>query len=175
VWALASERQTARWALLSLLLSAKQYAVLLVPSLWVAGRLRWRELALAGGGAALLALPFVASAPAPFFRGVVEMQIRQPFRKDALSVLAWIADATGTVLPSALGFVAAALVLAVAVRRARGGLGAAVLGGAAVFLAFFAFNKQAFFNYYWLAGSLLALGLVGSADPPRAALEPPRP
>ncbi len=37
------------------------------------------------------------------------------------------------------------------------------IGGGAVYLAFFLFHKQAFFNYYWFAGVFAAMAMVAGA------------
>jgi len=164
VWALSTGSATALWLCLALLLSAKQYAVLLFPPLWRSERMRLVDIALAAAAAAAIALPFFLWAPGPFFEGVVVLQFGQPLRPEALSVLAAVAQRTGIILPSVIGFLAAAFVTALVCWRVRGDVSKSVLGGAAVFLAFFAFNKQAFFNYYWFGGSLLILSVVASTD-----------
>jgi len=164
VWALSTGSATALWLCLALLLSAKQYAVLLFPPLWRSERMRLVDIALATAAAAAIALPFFLWAPGPFFEGVVVLQFGQPLRPEALSVLAAVAQRTGIILPSVIGFLAAAFVTALVCWRVRGDVSKSVLGGAAVFLAFFAFNKQAFFNYYWFGGSLLILSVVASTD-----------
>ena len=48
----------------------------------------------------------------------------------------------------------------VVISRTARWVAVAVFVLAAVFLAFFVFNKQAFLNYYWLVGSLIVLAIV---------------
>ncbi len=164
-----------RWPALAVFLSAKQYSILWLPALLAGRRITWRDLGCAAIASALLALPFFIWGPDALFQGVVAFQFNQPFRWDALSVLPWFGQKTGQAPSSAIGFGAAALVMAIAVFRARRSQGEASLGettlsGAAVYLAFFAFNKQAFFNYYWFVGAVLALGMgVALAEPTEPA------
>ncbi len=159
-WALARHR---RWPIriaLGIYLGAKQYAFLWLPILLgrsCPGRLRPRD---AVGGiivAAIIALPFLVWDVDGFWRGMVLSPITNPFRMDSLSGLVVVARATGIVLPAAISLVAAAAVIVCAIRWRRDRPGEVALGGAAVFLAFFAFNKQAFLNYYWFAGVFLIL------------------
>jgi hypothetical protein len=64
-----------------------------------------------------------------------------------------------------VGFLAAAAVVALLLWRAVPTLAHAALGGAALFLAFFVFNKQAFTNYYWFIGVLLCTAVSVSFTP----------
>jgi uncharacterized membrane protein len=168
-WAVAGGRRGAAGLSLGCVLAAKQYTALWAPVLW-ACRCAGRRSALAGVATALLlALPFLLWDPAALWRGVVRFHLEQPFRPDALSVPAAVWALTGTRLPAALGFAAAAGALWLVGRRAPRQLTYAARGGAAVFLSFFAFNTQAFLNYYWFSASLLAVALVtlpgGRASP----------
>jgi hypothetical protein len=97
----------------------------------------------------LLSLPLALWSLKDFWFDVAALQVYQPFRVEALSYLAWWAqnhDRPSTVL----AFVAALAGLGLAFWRApRTPAGfAAALG--TVLLLFFAFNKQAFCNYYSL-------------------------
>jgi hypothetical protein len=153
-----------RWPAFAVFLSAKQYSIFWLPALISGKRLGWRELGYAVAASAVLALPFFLWGPEALFQGVIAFQFKQPFRWDALSVLVWLGSGSGQAPSSAIGFAAAALVMAVTVLRGRSAtamasLGETTLTGAATYLAFFAFNKQAFFNYYWFVGALLALGM----------------
>jgi hypothetical protein len=107
-----------------------------------------------------LTLPFAVWNLPAFIHDVVTLQVQQPFRQDALTFLAAFAYLTGVRLPSILAFVAAIIATIVVWRRCPrtpSGFGSAV---AFVFFAFFAFNKQAFCNYYtFIVGALcVALG-----------------
>jgi uncharacterized membrane protein len=162
-WAVAGRRKVVSGLALGAVLAVKQYGLLWVPSLWAAGQLRLRELIIGGLAAAAVTLPFVLWDPHAWWQGVVVFQIEQPYRTDALSVLAAVASSTGVQLPAALGFLAAAWVVGLILWRGGPTLAHAALSGAAVFLAFFVFNKQAFLNYYWFVSVLLLLAVVASA------------
>jgi hypothetical protein len=166
LWALASERGRALRILLALYLNAKQHAFLWLPLLVAPRRLRWRDALAAGALGAIVVLPFFAWSPEGFWRGVFLIQLTNPFRTDALSALTAVARATGIHLPSIVGFAAAGLVTAYAIRRRRHMPGQEALGGAVMYLAFFAFNKQAFLNYYWLVGAFLMLATTALAAGP---------
>lgn len=135
-----------------LFLAVKQYLVLAVPIAYLLARATRLELpkllAVSLLAAAAITLPFLLWDPRPFVESVVTLQLKQPFRPDSLSYPAWIANQGGPVLPAGLAFGAAAAALAVALwllPRTQAGATAAM---GFVYFAFFAFNKQAFANYY---------------------------
>jgi hypothetical protein len=160
-WA-ASGGGVSRARALAAYLSSKQYAVLLMPALTLRPGFRGRDAAAGLLGAVTLAAPFVFWGPGAFWRGVVAFHLHQPFRHDALTVLAAVAATTGVEWPASVGFVAAALVAGLLLWRAR--LAPApsdwATCAAAVCLTFFLFNKQAFLNYYWFVGATLMLGAL---------------
>jgi hypothetical protein len=162
-WTLAHTRSFGVSVSVGLLFAVKQYGLLWLPALWASRRLSWRILFIAALLALMTAVPFVLWQPDAFWRGVVTFQFDQPFRADSLSVLAAVARTLGIQLPSAVGFLAAGVVAFLIMRQGRLTLAQTALGGAAIFLAFFVFNKQAFLNYYWFASVLLALAIVTSA------------
>jgi len=168
---------------LGLLLAVKQYFVLalplsllLLPTPW-----RLRDVGRLWGRAAAVALVvtlplFLWNVPA-FARCVLWAQLQQPFRHDALSYLAWWSRDGSPPLNPALSLVAWALSCGLALWRAPRtptGFAASV---ALSFGAFFAFNKQAFCNYYFFVVGALFLAVAaskgfegpapGEADPPR--------
>ena len=99
-----------------------------------------------------MTLPFVVWGPAAFWTSVVTLQFHQPFRPDALSLLAWWANLGHQQPPVLISFVAAAATSALALwrlPRTPAGFGAAV--GMTLF-AFFVFNKQAFCQLLLLRG-----------------------
>jgi hypothetical protein len=151
---------------LGLALSSKQYAPLLVAPLWLAvpPPARWRALTSAALVAAAIALPFLLADPVGLVRGLVEFQLRQPFRPDALSWPAMVLQLGGPLLPTWPAFPIAAAALAATVRRVVSP-GQALLAGAAAWIAFVLFNKQAFCNYYWLAVGLLAAAAAALVAP----------
>ncbi|GAC1551994.1 MAG: hypothetical protein NVS2B9_17560 [Myxococcales bacterium] len=141
------------------LAASKQYAPLLLLPLALASP-RWDRTT-----AALAALVVPAVTLVPFavwdvrelWNDLVVAQLVQPFRMDALSLLALWGRAVGATPRSLalLGFAAAGLIFLGALRRRSSALQAAV-AGAAAFTWLVLLNKQAFCNYLWLAASLLA-------------------
>jgi hypothetical protein len=161
---------------LGLFLASKQYLVLAVPLL----PLLWRRpgdraglargLLLAGLVAAAVTLP-LALWDLPAFWHSVALQLGQPFRDDALSFLAVVAFLTGYRPPSAIAFVAAALAVVMAYRHLPRGPNGFALALSLVFFGFFAFNKQAFCNYYHFVVGTLCLAVA--AWRPAAQEDPP--
>ena len=141
--------------------STKQYVPLLaIPFVLLVPRgSRVRAVVVATAGAAALALPFMALDPRAFVRGILEFQLRQPFRTDALSWPAAIRALGGPTLPAWPAFLAAGGTLALSV-RGKITPGRAMLAGAVSWIVFVAFNKQAFANYYWMAVGLLCASVV---------------
>jgi hypothetical protein len=149
-----------------LFLAVKQYLVLAVPLAWMlaaATRLSvWALLVRSALVAAAVTLPFLFWDPRAFIESVVTLQFYQPFRHDALSYPAWIASRGGPPLGGVIAFVPAAVAVIVSVtlaaRTPAGTAGAIAL----VYFAFFAFNKQAFANYYFFVVGALCCA-VGAA------------
>jgi hypothetical protein len=144
---------------LGLLVASKQYVVLLLASayhlpVWAdmpggvrAKRAFWGQ---AVACAAAVTLPFFLWSPAAFWHSVVSVPIQHPFREDALNFLAWYRQTQGVLLPTALGFIAAALASAAAVWRLPRTTSGFAYALGTIFLFFIAFNRQAFCNYYFL-------------------------
>lgn len=162
-WAMAGRRALVSGLGLAMTPIIKQYGLLCILPAWSSGRLDRRKLLVGAVVAALLTLPFLLWDPAAFWRGTVHFHTSSPFREDSLSVLAWVYLRTSKELPAVVGFAVAALATWLSVRSPVRSLARAVLGEAAVLLAFFAFNKAAHINYYWLVDALLALALLLSA------------
>lgn len=143
------------WAL-GFLLATKQYTVLLLPVLFllVEGPNPFRQvvkmLAKASLVVAVVTLPFFLWNPHEFIRAVVQLQFVQPFRNDSLSYLVWIRNHSGGHLPPIwipfLIIIPAVVIAIYRCERSPSGFAAAV---AIVCYTFFAFNKQAFCNYYY--------------------------
>jgi hypothetical protein len=165
---------------LGLFFATKQYSVLSLPLLFLLteGRGVWRQLWMIALKAGLVVVaitaPFFAWDPHEFWRAIVQWQFVQPFRKDALSYLVWM-DQKGIAkwaFNSADGkpkmwvpFLAVAPAVGVSlVRWVRSPAGFAA-GVTLVNFVFFAFNKQAFCNYYFF--------VIGTACWAVAAIKPP--
>lgn len=158
----------------------KQYALLFLP---IAILLVKRQRALrrlvglwsrALAVAAVVTLPFVVWGVDAFVNSVIVFHLQSPFRVDGLSYLAALALAGGPELPSITGFVTAGVVMLICLwlmPRTAQGFAASV---GLVALAFFAFNKQAFGNYYFFTiGALACAAAGGTGD--RSPFDTPAP
>jgi hypothetical protein len=154
-----------RWLFLALgcLLASKQYTVFLLAllPLLISEKERWRPLLLQSVGVALaICLPMALWDWGGFYRSVIEIQFKQPFRTDSLSYLVTFFDATGQQLSPLFGFAALLFGLGLGLRFAPRTATLWCSAGALAYLGFFAFNKQAFANYYFWPFGLLAAAVA---------------
>lgn len=143
--------------MLGLLLASKQYlpAALLLTPILLTRRMHLRSFAIAMviavTTALIVSLPLMLWDIKAFWQSAITLQMRQPYRPDSLSYLAWYGygnkDWTG---PFWLAFVAMFLSAGLMLWRAPRGIAGFILAFALTYFAFFAFNKQAFANYYYL-------------------------
>lgn len=154
---------------LGLFVAVKQYLVLAVPltllllprpwRLVDAWRLWWKAAAVA----LVVSLPLVLWNLPAFVHSAVTLQFQQPFRREALSYLAWWARTGGEPPSPVLALAWAGLAIGLSLWRAprspAGFAGAVAL----TFFGFFAFNKQAFCNYYFLVVGALCVAVAASA------------
>jgi hypothetical protein len=141
---------------LGLYFSTKQYTILTIPllPLLIEGPRHWRTLGRilfqAGLVVAAINLPFLIWNAHEFFRALVLFQFLQGFRNDALSYLVLIhRNFPRVTLPVWISLLPLVVIIPLSLRRlasSPAGFAAAVT---AVHLFFFAFNKQAFCNYYY--------------------------
>jgi hypothetical protein len=141
---------------LGLFLSTKQYAIVALPVLPLLfdpeadGKSRGKWLLKTALVVAVLNGPFFVWGPSALMRSLVTAHFIQSFRPDALSYPAWIYRHTGGLI---LPMWAALLAITVATAESllRGARSPASFAAALtlVLLVFFAFNKQAFCNYYY--------------------------
>lgn len=173
-FAASRRRRLVPW-LFGAFLGLKQYLVLAVPAalLLMPAPRGWtpaaRWLTRAAAVPLVVTLPFFLWDPSAFLNSVVTLQFRQPFRTDALSFLSWWAAMGHPPPSSAIAFAAAALTTALALwryPRTAAGFAATV---AITFLAFFAFNKQAFCNYYFFVVGALCVTVAASTPPTEAS------
>ncbi len=149
--------------LFGLFLASKQYAFLAAPALalLMPQPLQWKDYARTLGKSVLIAvaitLPFFLWNVEAFVRSAITLQLHQPFRADALSYLSWFARGNQH-WPTWLAFVAAAVGAALAVWRGAHSPSGFAAGVALTLVLFFAFNKQAFCNYYFLVIGACSLG-----------------
>jgi hypothetical protein len=141
---------------LGLYFSTKQYAILTLPllPLVVEGPNHWRMvgriLVKAGLVVAAINLPFLLWNAHEFIRAVFVFQLLQPFRKDALSYLVLIRNhMPGLPLPIWISLAPLVVMIPVCLRRVASSPAGFAAAMALVHLLFFAFNKQAFANYYY--------------------------
>jgi hypothetical protein len=174
-----------RWArplpwILGLAFAVKQYTLFMVPAAWLVlprplklDKELGRFFAKLVGVAVAVTLPFFLWGPKDFWHDVVALQVLQPFRTDALSYLAWSGQGGATPWPTSLAFVAALVGVGLGLwRMPRTPAGFAATCSLA-YIGFFAFNKQAFCNYYYFTlGTLLVV--VGAIDPSVPVIEPVR-
>jgi hypothetical protein len=144
---------------IGLFIAVKQHLVLGLPlamffltTSWRdAWRLAWRTILVAG----IVSLPLILWNVPDFVRSAIVLHLQQPYRADSLSFLAWLGKDGQPGLPTWLGFallIPAGALAAARLPRTPAGFSLAV---ALVYFVFFAFNKQAFVQYYYfLIGAL---------------------
>jgi hypothetical protein len=167
-------RAVATWGLpisLGLLLVVKQYMILMTPlavwMLWPQRVQLRRQILVALSVAIGITLPMALWNLRAFLWSVVLLQFRQPVRPDALSFLPslmeWVHVPGMTVLP----FIVALGVISWSILRFPRTPFAFAAGTALMFLLFFAFNKQAFCNYYFLVIGGLCCAVAAGETPDR--------
>jgi hypothetical protein len=150
-----------KWLFLALgcLIASKQYTLFLLPLLPLVfpDKAKWRPLLWQSlGVAALLTVPMALWDIDGFYRSVVQMQFKQPFRRDSLSYFVTVLRAGGPQLSPLLGFAALIAGLSFGALKAPRTAAGWLTAGAVAYLGFFALNKQAFVNYYfWVFGLLI--------------------
>lgn len=156
---------------LGLFLASKQYSVLALPFIpLLLGERRWkvsrRLIGQALSIAVVLTLPMALWNVHGFWRDVVLCQLRQPFRKDALSLGNLLFPIP---LAMILAFVTIGVIFAMRKARPHPSMFAACYGF--ILLIFVCANKQAFCNYYFLIahGLLLAVATIGIPMSPELA------
>jgi hypothetical protein len=151
---------------LGLFLASKQYLVFAVPLAWLLldnPRDVRRGLWLVGGAlatAAVVTLPLALWDIRAFWESAFVTQLDAPFRRDALSWLAWRYDVFGKQTESWPAFAVAVPMLVAALRWAPRGPAGYCLGLVAVYLPFISFNKQAFANYYLFVIAAAVCGIA---------------
>jgi hypothetical protein len=168
---------------LGLLLAVKQYAILALPVsfLLLPPRRRWRDwfrlLWPAFLVAATVTLPLALWNLPAFWKSTVTAQQLGPFRWDALSYLVWyglrghaVTQPSTTLLCSVLAVLSGCGLALWRAPRDPAGFAAALSLAA---LAFFAFNKQAFANYYFFVIGGLCCAIAASSPLEERAASPP--
>jgi uncharacterized membrane protein len=149
----------------------KQYLVFALPAAYLLiesprhGRRLGTFLVKAAALGAAVTLPFVLWNPAAFWKSVVALQFHQPFRPDALSVLSWWAGRGHAQPPALISFAVALIGSALALWRLPRSAAGFAMAIAVTFMGFFAFNKQAFCNYYFFVIGALCASLAAWRPP----------
>ncbi|MGH3910344.1 MAG: hypothetical protein ACRDRM_05895, partial [Pseudonocardiaceae bacterium] len=148
-------------------LATKQHVVLLVPLLLLC-RFRVRDLAVAGGTAATLIVPWLLANPARFVTCTADFFLNAEAPQTSLSL--WLN------LPESLRLPLLAVALLAGYLLAwrycpRSGAGFLV-GSAVVLITFGLVNKQTFLNQWWLVAALVVAGLALAGRLPRTPAPP---
>jgi hypothetical protein len=169
-------RRQLPWVL-GLALAVKQYTIFMLPA---ALHLVTRPISRSGafvltalGVTAGITLPFLLWDPGNFWHSVVMLQILQPFRPESLSYLALVATG-GTTWLASVGFLAAAAGLGLGLWRQPHTPAGFAATCALAYLGFFAFNKQAFANYYYFALGVLLVTIAVITPDDQADVRPAR-
>ncbi len=153
-----------------LLFAAKQYTIIIVPVLMMLARTPALPYGPAGFllraviTGSVVTLPLALWDIGAFLHSAAWLQFRQPFRQDALSFLTLVKPAAPERWVALPFVMTAAAWIAIARCGRRVSFPLAI---ALAFLAFFAFNKQAFLNYYYLVIGCLCTALAAT-EPPSA-------
>jgi hypothetical protein len=131
---------------------------------------RRRTIVWAISVAAIVTLPLALWDPDGFFRSVVWLQVREPFRTDSLSVLAWLARRGVPVPTIATTLVAGGVAAALALWKLPRSAGGFAAGTAVMTLVLFAFGKKAFCNYYFFVLGALAVTVAASGERPQSTI-----
>jgi hypothetical protein len=147
---------------LGLFLASKQYLIFALPLTFLLlpepfamkSRQSWlgwlRLLFMAGIVGAVVTLPLALWDFQSFWFSLFTVQKKAPFRWDALSYLVFIGFRNSAWIPGVwVALLVAILAIALAAWNAPRNAAGFALGLGLVYLGFFAFNKQAFCNYYF--------------------------
>ncbi|MDQ1604028.1 MAG: hypothetical protein QOE01_1873 [Actinomycetota bacterium] len=156
-------RLVAAVVFLALALATKQHVVVLVPIFAVWQPFGWRRTLAAVGGAVLLCLPWALADLSAFHYGTVTRLVGMPPRLDAPELFTAAADA-GWTPPRVLTILVILVGAAAATWRARQFTGAGAIALCCAFALYVVnlVNQQAFYNQWWLVGSLILVGLAWS-------------
>lgn len=156
---------------LGMLFASKQYAVSFVPVLWSVGRRTgWSTVLLAAAAGTAVAGVFFVWDPGAFIRSTIDFPFLLGVRSDSVSLLPQLHTSSWGPLPSwafVLSPLAGVLTGGVVAWRTRPGATAVCLGVGLSLLVTFLLAKQAFVNYYLVAGvALLLAGIIWPEDDP---------
>ena len=137
-----------------LLLASKQTMIwmpFLLPLLFIGNFKNWRRAGLVALLiAAATCVPFFLWDPNAFWSSVISLQFAQPFRPDALSLPAFFNHIGINGIHWALAFPASLVCIAFSLWRSARTVAGWAMATCLTYLVFFACNKQAFCNYYFM-------------------------
>lgn len=149
---------------LVLLLTTKQYAVVLLPiERHIRARLGTTCILAAVGMSALLVAGFFLLGPADFWRSVVLLHLEQPFRSDSVSLTVDLVGAGVPIPADAMSVLSVVGGLAVSLwirRTAEPSATWTALGVGLALLATVLLSKQGHVNYYFLVYGCLVIGVA---------------
>ncbi len=148
--------------LLGLLCALKQHFVLYLPALALMPGVGASGVLIALLTIAATYLPFVVATPTGVWDAIVVHHLKNPFRRDSLSLTAMLADA-GVALPSWVGMTASLASIGL-LRWVPRKLGPLLMASSLTFLLFYVLGRQAFCNYYYLVGATLLFAGAALAD-----------
>ena len=165
-----------RWILaavaIGLLLSAKQYALMAAPAVWLLlPRLQpWRHLPAWAAVIALSGLaitsPFILWNPHAFFHSLISIYVGI-LRPDSITYLPMLSKLIGARLSLGATMLLVLPAIALVLWRAPRSPTGFATGAALIWTCTFIFSTQAFGNYYFLAaGALCAALVLGANDVP---------
>jgi hypothetical protein len=160
--------------LLALALSSKQHVWLLLP-LFAAWRpFGLRRTAFAAGAAAVLCLPWLIADPRAMFQDTVTFLIDYP-ASDRSSTVYALLDRAGVDLPvavSGLAVLGAVIWCSRRLTRHYAGPSDLYMATALVLLVANLLNKQAYYNQWWLVGSLVLAAVAFAQRRPLESSQP---
>jgi hypothetical protein len=161
---------------LALLLVVKQYMILIAPLgvwlLWPQRARMLRQILVAIVIAMCVTVPMALWHLRAFMWSVVLLQFHQPVRPDALSFLPRLIELTRIPGATALPFLVVLAMMVWSILRLPRNPAAFAAATALMFLLFFAFNKQAFCNYYFLVIGGLCCAVAAADGRAEHAVQP---
>jgi len=142
--------------------SAKQTMFWSVPLVAVLLRFDRRQLLVAAGVAVAAVLPFALWDFRALKYANLDFLNALPVRPEALTLTTYVRNHFQVEIPTAVGFLSAAAVVALSLWRLPRGAGAFAFAVLATYFLFFVVNKWAFANYYFLLTGLSGLAAAAS-------------
>jgi hypothetical protein len=170
-WAVLVQRDRAWWAVIPLALAcaSKQHLALLLPVLLLWRPFGWRRVVATGALTGVLIAPWFLASPSDFVHDTISLLVGFHPIKFANTLYLLALNTFGVTLPFAVTGVAVLGTLAAVcwtVWRRQPVLADVLRWLALVLLVANLVNKQAFYNQFWLVGSLVVVSLALAAPTP---------